>query len=172
MDMNTKAEAASPAKEPAPTRRFDARKACFYILALAGLGIVGLHNSRVLLSRFYSLENLAQEPIKFGCPFPLPNYLLKEQPLQPDEGPLARSSRKLHAFISERVSHPDIDSLSIAIVTPAGTLFEQSYGVLRANETASKRPVSRNSIYRIASITKMFTMLETLILRERGALNL
>ncbi|KAF8203101.1 beta-lactamase/transpeptidase-like protein, partial [Pholiota molesta] len=32
-------------------------------------------------------------------------------------------------------------------------------------------PVNRDSIYRIASISKMFTVLETLILRERGALN-
>ncbi|KXN88763.1 Beta-lactamase-like protein 4 [Leucoagaricus sp. SymC.cos] len=134
------------------------------MLGLAGLWAitVGYHRARPAHI----------QPIKTGCPFPLPNHPLRENPLQQDEGSLAESSRKLHTFLSERTSHSDIDSLSIAIVTPTGTLFEQSYGVLKANETDSDRPVSRDSIYRIASITKMFTVLETLILRERGALNL
>ncbi|KAJ7246323.1 beta-lactamase/transpeptidase-like protein [Mycena haematopus] len=72
-----------------------------------------------------------------------------------------------------RTAASDIDSLSIAVVTPNGPIFEHGYGVLRANETDPEKrgSVTRDSIYRIASITKMFAVLETLILRERGALN-
>lgn len=172
MNATVKAERTPPAKMTASMARFGARKVGFWLVALVGLCVGGLHYYRAPLFRLCRLGDLMKEPVKNGCPFPLPNHLLKEQPLRPNEGPLARSIKKLHAFLSKRVSHPDIDSLSIAVVTPTGTLFEWSYGILKANETTSRLPVSRNSIYRIASITKMFTMLETLILRERGVLNL
>lgn len=134
------------------------------------LGLIGFW---VLILGYQRPQTPNTTPVKKGCPFPLPNHLLRGQPLQPGEGRLAESSKKLHAYLSERASHSDIDSLSIAVVTPTRTIFEQSYGVLKANETeSSDKPVSRDSIYRIASITKIFTILETLILRERGALNL
>ncbi|KAF7784072.1 hypothetical protein Agabi119p4_237 [Agaricus bisporus var. burnettii] len=147
------------------------RKTSLAIITLAALWVLGWH---VYEAEFYfSLAMQSPQAIsaKLGCPFPLPNHLLKERPLCPSEGPLRKSSKKLDAFLSERASHPDIDSLSIAVVTPYGTIFERGYGVLKANETVSQKPVSRHSIYRIASITKMFTVLETLILRERGVLN-
>lgn len=72
---------------------------------------------------------------------------------------------------SAAASQPGIDSMVLAIVGPGGVLFEKGYGTLRANETNSTVP-DRNSIYRIGSTSKMFTVLETLMLRERGALSL
>lgn len=171
MDAIPKAERAT-SKARVPMRRFVNRKFGIWMFTLAGLWTILLHFYSAPLFRRYPLDSLYIKYVKNGCPFPLPNHLLREQPLQPNEGPLADSSKKLHAFLSERTSHLDIDSLSIAIVTPSGTVYEQSYGILKANETISPRPVTRDSIYRIASITKMFTTLETLILRERGALNL
>lgn len=148
------------------------RKTSLAIITLAALWVLGWH---IYEAEFYfslAIQSPQANSVKLGCPFPLPNHLFKEKPLCPSEGPLRKSSKKLDAFLSERASHPDIDSLSIAVVTPYGTIFERGYGVLKANETVSQKPVSRNSIYRIASITKMFTVLETLILRERGVLNL
>jgi CubicO group peptidase (beta-lactamase class C family) len=66
-----------------------------------------------------------------------------------------------------------LDSLAFAVITPAGPIFERGYGVLRANDTSAKQyPVDKPSIYRIASISKMFSVFETLLLRERGALEL
>jgi CubicO group peptidase (beta-lactamase class C family) len=142
------------------------------IITLAALWVLGLQIYDAELFVSLSTQSPHAHFINIGCAFPLPNHLLKEQPLCPTEGPLKKSSKKLDAFLSKRVSHPDIDSLSIAVVTPYGMIFERGYGVLKANETVSQKPVSRNSIYRIASITKMFTVLETLILREGGVLNL
>ncbi|KAF9454094.1 beta-lactamase/transpeptidase-like protein [Macrolepiota fuliginosa MF-IS2] len=168
MNVSLKSEYPVSARR-APTAH---RKICFWALVLAGLSVIGLYYHSAPLFNLYHLDVLSTKPVKGGCPFPLPNHLLKQQPLQHGEGPLTKSSKKLHAYLSERTSHSDIDSLSIAIVTPSGTVFEHSYGVLKANETVSERPISSNSIYRIASITKMFTMLETLILRERGVLDL
>lgn len=84
-----------------------------------------------------------------------------------------KSIAAIDKYLSDRASQADIDSISVALVTPAGTLWQGGYGVLRANETgdAEKGTVDGDSIYRIASISKAFTVLETLILRERGALS-
>lgn len=80
----------------------------------------------------------------------------------------------LDAVLVERSAQPDIDALSIALVTPSGIVFERHYGVLRANETDLKpdgrRKPDSESLYRIASISKMFAVLELLILRENGLL--
>ncbi|KAJ7225275.1 beta-lactamase/transpeptidase-like protein [Mycena pura] len=109
---------------------------------------------------------------KLRCSAPLPT-LLASNPPGPDAPGFKRAAASLHDFLSLRTASPDIDSLSVAIVTPVGAIFESGYGVLRANESdpAKRGTVTRDSIYRIASITKMFTVLETLILRERGFLN-
>lgn len=66
-----------------------------------------------------------------------------------------------------------MDSLAIAVVTPGGAIFEKGYGVLKANDTAGKQyPVNKDSIYRIASVSKMFAIFEALLLREKGFLSL
>ncbi|KAJ3573043.1 hypothetical protein NP233_g2675 [Leucocoprinus birnbaumii] len=153
---------------PSPKVRDTLKKRYGKIVAF--ITLIGL--ARLWTFNYHQKQHSSVQPGQLGCSFPLPNHLLKEHPLQPGEGALPDSSRKLHAYLSARTADSDIDSLSIAIVTPTGTLFEQGYGILKANETVSDKPVSRDSIYRIASITKMFTTLETLILRERGVLDL
>ncbi|KAJ6504417.1 beta-lactamase/transpeptidase-like protein, partial [Mycena vulgaris] len=106
------------------------------------------------------------------CSAPLPT-LLASHPPRPDAPGLKEAAASLHEFLSIRTADSDIDSLSIAVVTPDGPIFEGGYGILRANESEAEQAgsITRDSIYRIASITKMFTVLETLILRERGILN-
>ncbi|KAF7303250.1 Beta-lactamase domain-containing protein [Mycena kentingensis (nom. inval.)] len=103
------------------------------------------------------------------CSPPLPT-LLATKPPSADNPMFKKAAGSLNAFLSARTSSSDIDSLSIGVITPAGAIFEGFYGTLRANET-SGGSVDRDTIYRIASITKMFTTLETLILRERGQLS-
>ncbi|TRM59236.1 beta-lactamase/transpeptidase-like protein [Schizophyllum amplum] len=107
-----------------------------------------------------------------SCKVPLPN-LLAYSPPTGDEAVTQEASLLLDAYLTERSAHDDIDSMTVAIVTPRGTVFERAYGSLRANESEPDKygPVDSDSVYRVASITKMFTVLETLILRERGVLN-
>ncbi|KAJ7925981.1 beta-lactamase/transpeptidase-like protein [Mycena leptocephala] len=109
---------------------------------------------------------------KLTCSAPLPT-LLASHPPGPNAPGFKEAADSLHQFLSMRTAASDIDSLSIAVVTPDGPIFERGYGILRANESDPENfgSVTRDSIYRIASITKMFTVLETLILRERGILN-
>ncbi|KAF8216007.1 beta-lactamase/transpeptidase-like protein [Mycena galopus ATCC 62051] len=94
---------------------------------------------------------------KLTCRAPLPT-LLTSHPPGPDSPGIQEAADSLHEFLSIRTTASDIDSLSIAVVTPAGPIFERGYGVLRANETSLEKrgSVTRDSIYRIASITKMF----------------
>ncbi|KAJ7110015.1 beta-lactamase/transpeptidase-like protein [Mycena epipterygia] len=112
--------------------------------------------------------------MQLTCSAPLPT-LLASHPPRADAPGLKQAAASLHEFLSMRTVEFDIDSLSISVVTPAGPIFERGYGVLKANESEADSEklgsVTRDSIYRIASITKMFTVLETLILRERGVLN-
>jgi len=107
---------------------------------------------------------------EYACRPPLPHLLDAPFPTDPL---LRRASRSLNSYLADRTSHDDIDSLVIAVVTPSGPVFQKGYGVLRANETDSTKrgSVDENSIYRLASVTKIFTVLETLILRDRGVLN-
>ncbi|KAF8973666.1 beta-lactamase/transpeptidase-like protein [Flammula alnicola] len=95
------------------------------------------------------------------------------EPTSSSNDHIVKASKDLDKYLSSRASKSDIDSIAVAVVTPAGSIFEAGYGVLKANETDAEhaQPVDRDSIYRIASISKMFTVLETLILRERGVLN-
>ncbi|KAF7347662.1 Beta-lactamase domain-containing protein [Mycena venus] len=126
---------------------------------------------RVGIPKNFSAE-LCSNCLKLTCRAPLPT-LLASRPPGPDAPGLKEAADSLHEFLSIRTTASDIDSLSISIVTPAGPIFERGYGILRANESDPEKQgsVTRDSIYRIASITKMFTVLETLILRERGVLN-
>ena len=63
------------------------------------------------------------------CSFPLPN-LLTHDPVDPDhvDRPIQDALASLHSYLQLRTSLPDIDSLSIAVVTPSGPIFERGYG--------------------------------------------
>ncbi|KAF8807818.1 beta-lactamase/transpeptidase-like protein [Phlegmacium glaucopus] len=111
---------------------------------------------------------------------PPPLNLLAYHPPSANDKDTLKAAQRLDQVLAKRVSKSNsgiqVDGLSVAVITSHGPIFERGYGVLRANETGhtgkeQQRPVDRNSIFRIASITKMFTVLETLILRERGALD-
>jgi CubicO group peptidase (beta-lactamase class C family) len=107
---------------------------------------------------------------KYSCrPF-LPK-LFVETPPAPDHPAIEDASRRLGEYFSKRFAKGDIDSLSVAVVTSSGALFEENYGVVRGNETASSPPTTSHSQYRIASVSKLFAVLEGLLLEQRGALS-
>lgn len=75
-------------------------------------------------------------------------------------------------FVRESFAANEIDGLAVAVVTTDDVLYETGLGPLKANETdpVSRGTVDRHSIFRIASGSKLFTALEVLALREKGAL--
>jgi CubicO group peptidase (beta-lactamase class C family) len=110
-----------------------------------------------------------EETERFNClPF-LPKLFI-ETPPRADHPLMQNASDHLRDHFTKRFSKGDIDSLSVAVVTSSGAIFEENFGVMRGNETGSP-PTHSHSMYRIASTSKLFLTLEGLILSEKGALS-
>ncbi|KAH6906088.1 beta-lactamase class C binding protein-like protein [Coprinopsis sp. MPI-PUGE-AT-0042] len=104
-----------------------------------------------------------------ACPIPLPN-LFTHKPVK-TQG-ISKALEALDQLITKRAAAADVDSLAFAIVTSSGPIFEKGYGRLKANDNTTTQAPGSDSIYRLGSIPKMFTAFETLLLREKGILNL
>nr|GAT50410.1 predicted protein [Mycena chlorophos] len=103
------------------------------------------------------------------CHPPLPNLFARS--------PIPQISAALDVIddmVGSTYTQGGMDGLVVAVVTRDGAIYERAIGPLKANETSAEKrgQVDRHSIFRIASGSKLFTTLETLVLRERGALNL
>lgn len=142
------------------------------------------HNSTFLIkvaalfSYFLSLTAVSGAPGRdtslVECVAPLPN-LLSHQPVTTQDVPhdLRRALSSLNEHLKQLSSSTStLDSLSIGVVTPGGLIWSKGYGKLKANDSSSNQTPDQNSIYKIGSVTKMFTVLETLLLKEKGLLNL
>ena len=106
---------------------------------------------------------------RWSCrPF-LPN-LFAETPPPPNLLAIREVTKILDGYFVTKFSQGSIDSLSVAIVTSGDVLYEKNFGVLKANETNSPFTTSHDS-YRIASISKLFTVLEGFILEQRGIIS-
>ncbi|KAJ6593317.1 beta-lactamase/transpeptidase-like protein [Mycena capillaripes] len=81
------------------------------------------------------------------------------------------ASQRLGQFLAHRFSEGDIDSLSAAVVSADNVLSQGNYGVVIDNECQSSPVTSRGSMYRIASVSKRFNVLEGHILAERGVIS-
>ncbi|EED80978.1 predicted protein [Postia placenta Mad-698-R] len=112
----------------------------------------------------------ADDVERFSCrPF-LPKLFVDTPP--PADHPLIRrAAERAGDFFSTRFAQADIDSLSIAVVTSDGPVFEQNYGVIRGNESATSPLTTSHASYRVASVAKLFAVLEGHILAERGVLS-
>lgn len=106
------------------------------------------------------------------CHPPLPPFLANKPPGA--EPSLQKALRELDSVLQHRFDQGGIDSLSVAVVVSNGSLYEGFWGTRRANESdvGQDTTVNRHSIYRLASISKLFTAIETLVLRDRGVLKL
>jgi hypothetical protein len=103
------------------------------------------------------------------CRPPLPAHMTVVPPPQ-DNTFIRRASHRLDARLKDLHSREDVDSVTVAVVTANGPIFSKGYGVLCGNETEKRGPVNEDTIYRIASISKLFTVLELWILKEKGAI--
>lgn len=112
-------------------------------------------------------DNSASEP--WDCrPF-LPN-LFADTPPSAAHPAIHSGVAAVHRYFSFRFSAGDIDSLSVAVVTREGPIYENNFGVTRGNETQSP-PTTSHSTYRIASTGKLFPVLEGLILEQKGLIS-
>lgn len=107
------------------------------------------------------------------CRAPLPSLLATNAP-SGAEALLQKAFGLLGSVLQRYFYQGRIDSLSLAVVGSKGSLYEGFWGTRRANESdaGEDTKVYKHSIYRVTSISKLFTALETLVLRDRGVLKL
>jgi CubicO group peptidase (beta-lactamase class C family) len=105
------------------------------------------------------------------CRPPLPN-LFVQNPILADQPEMKAALQSVDTFVRKSFAASQIDGLAVGIATSNGAVYETGIGALKANETDPQKRgrIDRNSIFRIASGSKLFVALETLILREKGAL--
>ncbi|PVF96243.1 beta-lactamase/transpeptidase-like protein [Serendipita vermifera] len=149
-------------------------------LWLQFLVVISSVTTFLLFTNFYSVDITISKRIDSEskgsardtrCKPHLPSTLVRVAPLVPSSHDFGRAIRKLDLVLQERAKRDDMDSLMVGIIGPNGLLWSKGYGVANANDTEAHEPPNEHSIYRLASISKMFTTLETFILRDRGVLN-
>ncbi len=75
----------------------------------------------------------------------------------------------LRPFIEREIAEKQIPGLSIALVDDQQIVWAQGFGVA---DPRSKRPATAATVYRIGSVSKLFTDIAIMQLVERGELNL
>ena len=78
------------------------------------------------------------------------------------QAPAASTIERVDSMAAAEFAHDSIASLTIGVVTPQGLVWTKSYGFA---DLSTHRLANRQSVYRIGSITKMFTgvMLQQLV---------
>jgi CubicO group peptidase (beta-lactamase class C family)/D-alanyl-D-alanine dipeptidase len=75
----------------------------------------------------------------------------------------------LRPFIAQQLTEKQIPGLSIALVDDQQIVWAQGFGVA---DPKSKKPATAATVYRIGSVSKLFTDIAIMQLVERGELNL
>ncbi|TCD61213.1 hypothetical protein EIP91_008782 [Steccherinum ochraceum] len=108
---------------------------------------------------------------QLGChPF-LPPLFVETPPAASHPTAVLAASRTLEDLFATRFAKGDIDSLSVAVITSEGALYERNFGLLRGNESKTSPSTTSDASYRIASISKMFMTYEGFILQQKSRLS-
>ena len=75
----------------------------------------------------------------------------------------------LRPFIQQQMAEKELPALSIAIIDDQQIVWAQGFGMA---DPKSKTPASADTVYRIGSVSKLFTDIAVMQLVERGELNL
>jgi CubicO group peptidase (beta-lactamase class C family)/D-alanyl-D-alanine dipeptidase len=75
----------------------------------------------------------------------------------------------LRPFIQQQMAEKELPALSIAIIDDQQIVWAQGFGMA---DPKSKTPASADTVYRIGSVSKLFTDIAIMQLVERGELNL
>ena len=86
-----------------------------------------------------------------------------------DNAGVASSLRLLEKWVASQMEYRNQPGISMGIVHDRGLLWSKGFG---SSDLASKTPATPKTIYRIASITKLFTSTAILQLRDAGKLRL
>lgn len=94
-----------------------------------------------------------------------PNF----EPVRADKGDLNAVTSALTAQIEREMKSRAIAGLSIALIDDQRIVWARGFGWA---DVEAKRPATPDTLYRVGSVSKLFTALELLKLRDRGRLKL
>lgn len=111
--------------------------------------------------------------VEHECTAPFPQFTFKHD-LFNEDARIRKAAHDLNEALTARFNEGGLDSVAVAVVTAEGSVYEGFWGVQRANETDKSKQgaIDRHTVYRLASISKLFTTMETYMLRDRGIFNL
>lgn len=114
----------------------------------------------------------APSGLETRCPTNLPVDPLQRNPLLPNDTRVQQAGKELAKRLQGVLN--GADGAVVIVVHGGQTLLEWTYGRIRSNESVAddNRKVTADTIWRIASITKVFVDLEGLIQQNRGSLSL
>jgi CubicO group peptidase (beta-lactamase class C family) len=92
----------------------------------------------------------------------------------PPTDPYAEVADSLTAFIEYHVETKDLPALSIALVDDQQIVWAQGFGCQQPAVSSQQRcvPATANTVYRVGSVSKLFTDMAIMQLVERGELSL
>lgn len=137
-------------------------------VGLVSLLIGGFYSGNIRVPLFESRAH-SSIPEPWDCR-PFLSHLFADTPPSTAHPAIHSGVAAVHQYFASRFSAGDIDSLSVAVVTAEGSIYENNFGVTRGNETGSP-PTTSHSMYRIASTGKLFPVLEGLILEQKGLIS-
>ncbi len=91
-----------------------------------------------------------------------------EVPLQ-EQPQIADATRVFDLWVEQHIAHRTVPGLSIAVVYDQELVWSKGYGF---SDLESETPATPDTVYRIGSITKLFTSTAILQLRDQGKLRL
>jgi CubicO group peptidase (beta-lactamase class C family) len=104
------------------------------------------------------------------CKPPLPSLLLQLYPPSADDVALHPLLGQLENTASSAATSATVNSITVGVVGPQGLIWSKGFGKANANGT-DPAPPNEHTIYRIASISKLFATMEGHVLSEKGAIN-
>lgn len=110
------------------------------------------------------------KPVLVACllVISIPFSIAAETPIaeQPD---FADAVSVFDRWVEQHIAHRGVPGLSIAVVSDQEIVWSKGYGY---SDLATKTPATPSTVYRIGSITKLFTSTAILQLRDAGKLRL
>ncbi len=89
-------------------------------------------------------------------------------PLQ-EQRPVAEAIQLLELWIEEQREHQDLPGLSVGVVHGGELIWSRGFGL---SDRETKTPATKQTLYRVGSVTKLFTATATMLLRDAGKLDL
>jgi serine beta-lactamase-like protein LACTB len=91
------------------------------------------------------------------------------QPATPPTEKYAKAAQHLEQFINQELADKAIPAISIALVDDQQIVWAKGFGFMDSDK---KKPASADTVYRVGSLSKLFTNLAILKLVEQGKLSL